>query len=532
MLTPFEREATGQAPDIDGHDLALRHLFFLSLDPEITFEAKVARLLDLGCAALGLPLGIVSRIEGDSYRVEHVRGPDWAPAAGMELDLADTYCALTLASDGVKHFHHAGKSQLAEHPCYSEFGIESYIGVPLREGATRVGTINFSGPDPRTPFTPQDAEFIDLLGRWLEQEGLKERRTRELADQTMVLDAIIDTVPDVILTVDLERRITRVNRAAERTFGRSREEMIGQTTEMLYTDEDAFRQHGESIYRLAKRAGAGRLEMLARRSSGETFPAEVFIAPLRQQGGPRIGLLSVIRDVTEQKAVEAAREELVSTVSHELRQPITSAQASVRLIRAEKHNLSPALQPTLDIAARNLDRVERLVRDILDFERLRAGQGKAELRPVALAALLAQARDDIHPFAAQHGVEVRVVPGPAGLAEILGDEIRLIQVLSNLMSNAIKASQTGGKVEIGLTEARPGFWVRDNGPGIPAELQPRLYERFTRAPESYAKGQSGSGLGLGIAKMILESHDATLAFETAPGAGTTFTVNFPGEAGA
>lgn len=171
--------------------------------------------------------------------------------------------------------------------------------------------------------------------------------------------------------------------------------------------------------------------------------------------------------------------------------------------------------------------MERLVRDILDFERLSTGRGKPNLRLVDLTTLLAQARDDIQPFAAQYGVEVSVVPGAAGQCEIQGDEIRLVQVLNNLLSNAIKASEHGSRVEIGLTETQPGFWVRDHGSGIPAELQSRLYERFTRAPESYASGHSGSGLGLGIARMILEHHDATIAFETAPGVGTTFTVNFP-----
>ncbi|MBY6154202.1 PAS domain S-box protein [Vannielia litorea] len=526
MLKQVDSVPEGDLPADARHDHALRQLFYLSLDPDLAFSKKVSELLALGCEALQLPLGIVSRIEDANYRIDHVEGEDWAPAAGTEFDLAETYCTHTLAADAVRYFHHAGQSEIAEHPCYTSFGLESYIGVPLRVGHERVGTLNFSGPDARTPFSDKEKDLVDLFGRWLGQEWLKEKRTQELAEKTMVLNAIIETVPDAIIAVDENRRLTLVNRATEATFGFTKGEMIGQTTSMFFADQDSFDRQGEDIYKKVRESGDGRIELEVKRRNGELFPGELFMAPLRQPGGQRLGLLGVLRDITHRKALDKARAELISTVSHELRQPITAAHAAVKLLNAERQRLSPPLQPTLDIADRNLDQVASLVGDLLDFERLSAGRVPSDMRPVDLEPLLANAIEDLGPFARQHGVELKLDAEGPEPGQVVGDKIRLLQVLTNLVSNAVKASEAGASVVLGTSATRPGFWVRDHGRGIPEELRPRLFERFSRAPESYSNGHSGTGLGLGIAKAIVESHGASLDFETATGKGTTFRVQF------
>ncbi|MFY0634075.1 MAG: PAS domain S-box protein [Vannielia sp.] len=509
------------------HDFALRQLFMLSLDPDISFDGKVSELLRIGCLALELPLGIVSKINGDAYRIEYVSGEDWAPEAGTAFNLGETYCTHTLAANGVRHFHHAGESEIAEHPCYVSFGLESYIGVPLRVGLDRVGTLNFSGPDRREPFSAKEEELVRLFGRWLGQEWLNWKKSTDLAEKTMVLDAIVDSVPEGIMSVDEERRITMVNRATERIFGFAKEEMIGKTTEIFFTDKLAFEENGDAIYRKVREAGDRRLEMDLQRRDGNVFPAELFFTPLKHENAPRLGILGVVKDITEQKAIEIAREELISTVSHELRTPITAASAAVKLLDLEKDKFNAVSQTSLEIAGRNLDRLMTLVGDLLDFERLSAGGHVQDAKAVNLQALLENAAREISPFADQHGVAVKVAGSPAAKASVVGEERRLLQVLNNLLSNAIKASDRGANVELGLTTPHAGFWVRDTGPGIPISLQPRLFERFSRAPESYQKGQSGTGLGMGITKTIVEQHAGTIEFDTGAGRGTTFTVQFP-----
>ncbi|QXT39041.1 GAF domain-containing sensor histidine kinase [Gymnodinialimonas ceratoperidinii] len=534
MSLDMERAHPRGEAFLDGQENALRQLFFLSLDPSIAMDDKVSRLLQLGCDVLGLPLGIVSRVDGSDYEVEYIVGPEWAPESGTKFEVSKTYCTHTLSADDVRHFHHAGESEIANHPCYVDFGLESYIGVPLRVGAKRVGTLNFSGPDARAPFTELEIEVVELLGRWLGQEWLKVETSKALAEKTMLLNSIIEAVPDAIIASNRNREIQMVNAATERLFGFSREELVGQNTALFYPSKSDYEKHGERLLRKAMETTIDRFEMSLRKQNGSTFEGEIFMAPLRNEADTQTGVVGVVRDVSERKALEQARDELISTVSHELRTPISSVTGALKLLGIERGNLSKKMQGMLDAALRNAERLTQLVGDILDFEKLETKGGTSGKHDINLSALVARAVADIGPYAAEHGVIVADVPVDVTAITLDGDENRLLQVLSNLLSNAVKASQPGATVEAGASEDGRGFWVRDQGEGIPETLQKNLFDRFTRAPGSYAKGQSGTGLGMSIVKNIVDQFGGEIGLQTAPGQGTTFTVTFPprdGEAG-
>jgi len=143
----------------------------ISIDPSLAFDEKIRRLLILGTETFHLPLGIVSRVEGDSYIVEHIVGPDGAPPAGAIFALQETYCVHTLAANGPIGFDHAGRSHIREHPCYQAFRLESYIGVPILVDGWRYGTLNFSGAAPRErPFGESDFSLIQLFAQWIGAE--------------------------------------------------------------------------------------------------------------------------------------------------------------------------------------------------------------------------------------------------------------------------------------------------------------------------------------------------------------------------
>lgn len=514
------------------HDAALRQLFNLSLDPDLDIDNKIALLLKLGCDVLELPLGIVSRIEDSVYTVHYVNGPDWAPTTGTTFELSETYCSHTLIADDVKHFHHAGDSEIANHPCYLGFGLEGYIGVPLRVGTERVGTLNFSGPEERRPFTALEIEFVRLLGRWLGQEWLKSNKAQELAEKTMLLNAIIEAVPDAIIAAGDDRQIQMVNSATENLFGFDRDDLIGRTTSVLYPSLEEYERQGEHIYRKVKETTIGRFEMNLRKQDGSLFPGEVFMAPLMDEENMRLGLVGVIRDISNETALRRAKDELISTVSHELRTPITSAKGALKLLELERENLSAKMQKMLDAATRNVDRLVLLVENILDFERLNSKEFVSDLRNIDLSALVVRAVEDIRPFAAEHNVSVAAISNGAAASPIMGDENRLLQVLSNLLSNAVKASTPGDTVEAGTTSGGLGFWVRDHGNGIPESMQKCLFQRFTRAPTSYSKGHKGTGLGMSIVKAIVDHHGGRIEFNTVEGHGTTFTISFVAETAA
>ncbi|SFR32688.1 ATP-binding protein [Litoreibacter janthinus] len=516
----------GSGTSLTRHDDALRQLFFLSLDPSIELDDKISRLLELGCDVLGLPLGIVSRINGTDYEVQYTAGPDWAPEPGSSFDVSRTYCIHTLAAEGVRHFHHAGQSEIASHPCYIGFGLESYIGVPLRVGAESVGTLNFSGRDTRTPFTSMEIELVGLFGRWLGQEWLKWGTARKLAEQTMLLNSVIEAVPDAIIATDSDQQIQMVNAATERLFGFSRNELIGRNGSILYASLDEYEQQGERIFRKAIKEPIDRFEMGLRKRDGSTFDGEVFIAPLRNEANNRLGLVGVARDISDRKALDQARDELIATVSHELRTPITSVMGALKLLAIERGNLSAGMQKMLDTALRNTERLTQLVEDILDFEKYTSKDTFNDMHKVSLFDVLQRAIEEIRPYAAEHNVRVTAIDSEAAGGWIQGDENRLLQVMSNLLSNAVKASPPGSFVEAGTTADGFGFWVRDYGNGIPVTIRKTLFDRFTRAPGSYAEGQSGTGLGMSIVKTIVDRFGGEIQMESSEGEGTTFNISF------
>ncbi|MGK7753204.1 ATP-binding protein [Roseovarius sp. C03] len=507
------------------HDAALRQLFMLSLDPDIEIDEKISRLLRLGCDALNLPLGIVSRIDGSVYEVHHVCGPDWAPEPGATFDVSETYCTHTLVANDVSYFHHAGGSEIADHPCYQNFGLESYIGVPLRVGSERVGTLNFSGPDERKAFRAMEAELVRLFGRWLGQEWLKSVRAREIAEKTMLLNAIVEAVPDAIITANDERRIQMINSSGEKLFGLDRDKLVGQSTSVLYPSVDEYERQGERVYDTAMQKAVNRFEMNLRKKDGSIFPGEVFMAPFNGDAGAKLGVVGVVRDISEETALRKAKDELIATVSHELRTPITSINGAVKLLTMERERLPENMRVLLDSATRNADRLIHLVENILDLEKLNSNEFSADHRKIDLSALVARAVEDMRPYAAQYDVGLVLASSNANAGVIVGDEARLLQVLSNLLSNAVKASSSGGVVDVGLTSNGNGFWIRDQGKGIPAALQQELFDRFTRSPESYTATQKGTGLGMSIVKAIVDHHGGKIEFDTTEGKGTTFTVS-------
>lgn len=143
----------------------------ISVDQSLAFDEKIRRLLILGTETFHLPLGIVSRVEGDSYIVEHIVGPDGAPPAGAIFALGETYCVHTLAANGPIGFDHAGQSHIRDHPCYQAFRLESYIGVPIMVDSQPYGTLNFSGAEPRErPSGESDFSLIQLFAQWIGAE--------------------------------------------------------------------------------------------------------------------------------------------------------------------------------------------------------------------------------------------------------------------------------------------------------------------------------------------------------------------------
>jgi signal transduction histidine kinase len=228
--------------------------------------------------------------------------------------------------------------------------------------------------------------------------------------------------------------------------------------------------------------------------------------------------------------LEVLRTDLLSTISHELRTPLTAIRTSAGLL------LDPASNPSesqrralLEAIVRNGDRMQQLLADILDLSRFRSGGISLQLRRFRAVALGASTIALAAPLAAPRGLRLELVDEPGPDHEVYGDHRRLEQALLNLVSNALRFSPDGGTVTLRVTERgdETAWAVSDHGPGIPAEDQDRLFERFFVGRRDVAGPREGVGLGLPTALAIAQAHDGTIEVESEPGRGSTFTLVVP-----
>jgi PAS domain S-box-containing protein len=484
-------------------------------------------LLALGCEHFGLSTGLLSRVCGDRWEVLAIHPPDGALRAGASFPLEDVYCSVTLHSAEPVSFEHAGQSQWSEHRCYTATGMEAYLGAPVRVRGEQAGTLCFLDRAPRAePFTERDRAFLRILAQWVGGELERREAAEALGAREERYRSLVESASDLIYTTDREGRFTYVNPPFTATLGFGEAELLGRPALDLVR-EDQRRVVGR-FYR--EQVEEGRATSYLRipvvtRDGREVWLGQNWV--LLRERGEVVGAQAVARDITRQYETERMKDEFLSVVSHELRTPLTAIRGSLGLLASGKMGtLQERGQRMLEIAARNTDRLVRLINDLLDLEKMASGKETLERRDVDAADLVQQAAEVMRPMAAQNGVELVAAGAPAPL---WADPDRVLQVLVNLLSNAIKFSPQGGAVR--LEAAREGgevrFRVRDEGRGIPADKLEAVFERFQQVDSSDAREKGGTGLGLPIARKIAEQHGGRLWVESEWGRGSTFFLALP-----
>lgn len=493
-------------------------------------DEKVRQILELGCEIFGLPLAIVSRVEGAQYEVRFSFSHAEAPPPGSRFDLAETYCVHTLNADGPTGFHHVGASEIRKHPCYAAFGLEAYFGTPLIVDGERCGTLNFSSAEPHErPFDDRDRWLIQLFANWIGNEIFRSDATRELARRQALFEAFFLDAPDALVWVDTERRIQLVNGSLERLFGYTREELIGRTTELLYADPADYVEQGRRRYNRKAPKASAPFNVDYRRKDGSAFPSETVGIPIKDARERVMGYLAHIRDITDRKRSDELKDGLISTISHELRTPLTAVNGSLSLLTGGiAGDLPPQVVDLLEVAHRNCERLKVLVDDIIDVERLASSKMPVRFEWHPLATLLDGSIANVAVYAAERGVMIDRLEFDRELS-LRVDVLRFEQVMSNLLSNAVKFSPDGGVVAVSVSRSTQStrISVRDRGPGIPHDFRERVFERFARADISDRRQTGGTGLGLSIAKALVELMGGTIGFADNPGGGTIFSVCFP-----
>ena len=238
-------------------------------------------------------------------------------------------------------------------------------------------------------------------------------------------------------------------------------------------------------------------------------------------------------DILQLRELEQMKSTFVSTVSHELRTPLTSVRGALGLVLGgAAGEVAPTTRDLLRIAHQNTERLIRLINDILDIEKLESGHLVLRRERCDLAVIARTTIAALDAYAAEHEVGVVLDPTPAEPIVVVADADRLVQVATNLVSNAVKFSPKGATVRVGVAQAdgTARLTVTDSGPGIPVEFQSRIFGRFQQADGSGSRSHGGTGLGLAIVRSITELHGGSVRFEPAAGSGTTFIVELPAEA--
>ena len=353
----------------------------------------------------------------------------------------------------------------------------------------------------------------------------------ELRDSEARKAAILEGSVDGIAALDAHSHILEFSPAAERIFRLPRAQALGRdflSLGMAASNKAELQQKvRRALLPEVPPGRATRVELAAVRADGDVFPCELTLIRVAAEGPPRF--TAYVRDITERKEVERMKSEFVSTVSHELRTPLTSIRGSLGLLEGGvMGELPPAVLDMVRIARTNTERLIRLINDILDLEKMEAGKLELRLQAVEVAEVVESTFSGVRAMADAARVELRGEAHMAGL--VRADKDRLIQVLTNLVSNAIKFSPEQGVVTVRAAREARGtvrFEVVDQGPGIPREKRARLFGKFQQLDSSDTRSKGGTGLGLAISQAIVEQHGGYIEVKGEQGQGAIFTFTLP-----
>jgi PAS domain S-box-containing protein len=355
------------------------------------------------------------------------------------------------------------------------------------------------------------------------------------------LRLLVESVYDhAILMLDTEGRVKTWNAGAERMSGYAAHEVVGRHFSLLCAPEDVAAGKPDKGLAAAVRNGHYREEGWRVRKDGSRYQAEITVTPVFGPDGALRGFSKVTRDVSERKVAEEereravrARDEILALLSHDLQNAVNALSLNAQLmLRIEPETEREGRMHGYGrIVGRSTDTMKRLIQDLVDLQRIERGQFSIETRPEAVGPLVEEAVHTMEALAHEKSVRLEAqLDGAHGA--VICDRDRIVQVLQNLVGNAIKFVPEGGNVVVATDREAPSphfrFLVEDDGPGIRPEDLPHVFERHWQAPTFALR--RGSGLGLFIVKTIVEAHTGRAWAESSPGSGASFFFTLPAPA--
>jgi PAS domain S-box-containing protein len=397
--------------------------------------------------------------------------------------------------------------------------------------AYRLNQVFFSGYRLRHAYGRLTEDYTTLNQRLERQLVELDEARRQVEASGRKLALFAERAPIAVLELDAQGRIQQINHAAENLFGWPSNEVAVQKPSVKIILRPEF--HAEFDRQWAElmqsRAPVAHLRLRNPRRDGLEVMCEWNVTPLVNPEGAVVGVIAQGQDITRQMEAEKLKKEFTSTLSHELRTPLTSIIGSLQLINSGVlGDLDKDVGDLTAVAERNGQRLLDLINDILDIEKIESGKLSMDPEVLALDELVSESLVLNHGFAERFKVRFEV--GGALLpVKVLADRKRLLQVMTNLVSNAAKFSPQGEAVQVTMDDQgeRVRVSILDRGPGIPDSFRSRIFGRFAQADSSVTRQKGGTGLGLAICKRLIELMDGRIGFANREHGGTEFYFDLP-----
>ena len=502
-----------------------------ALTEQLDLDAVLEKVLQAATEILAGQAALIAlRQPGEGFAVRAVYGLPPRLSGHFSALLADIPTRASAARFRIPNL----AAKLQQVALETGLPLRQVVALPMSIGRDMIGVL-YVFRATGGMFTADDRQ---VLSSFADQAAIAVHNAQlyqRLAQEKRRLDAIVEYSADGVMILDPGQRVIVFNRALAELTGRSAADALGRhhdeliewarlDTPLGLTQAIAG---GWPIARESSGKGLLYVEGELRRRNGSTVSVGITYAPLWDREGRLVNIIANVRDITRFREADRLKSTFVSIVSHELKTPVATILGYAEtLARPDAHwspEMARELAETIKDEARRLD---RLITDLLDVSRLQAGALPMHLDDVALDVLARRVAERFRVQTDRHEISVRF---PADFPLVKGDSMRLEQVLNNLVSNAIKYSPEGGRVRISgrVGEESVVVTVTDEGIGIPATEQGRIFDAFYRVDNGSTRKTGGAGLGLFLARAIVEAHGGRMWVESEPGKGSSFSFALP-----
>lgn len=410
---------------------------------------------------------------------------------------------------------------------YLAFFLANRIVEPLRE--LTATTAKMAGGDLNAKVEVSSRDELGILAAEYNRmaERIRQLRTSDMGRLMMAqqtTEAAIDSLYDPIIVTDGEGLVTKLNPAAEEIFGSEREN-TGKHIGDVARDVRIAGAVAEAIESQRPVAGEGMSSVLPLAVDGSERAFRLRTTPMRDNGSRLLGAVTLLEDITHLREIDRLKSEFIANASHELRTPLTSVQMGVHLLlEGAAGDLNEKQTEILSSCREDCERLDKLMRDLLDLSKIEAGESQPELNTVKTREFIINVTEDLRSRVESKGLAFNVLVS-VGLPDVFIDGSQIERVLANLVVNAIRYTKQG---EIRIAAEPRGSYVAisvsDTGTGIPQEYLPHIFDKFVQVPGT---ATGGAGLGLAISRLVVEAHGGQISVQSEVGQGSTFTFTLP-----